>query len=375
MAGVISSGSSLTAAQLAKLAALPAPIDYDDGRPLVARKISAIPAAAKLAINIDGSAATDIRSGGHTLEFVGDGVITTAQAWAGDSCISLPAVSDGAYVAASSDFDPRNNNFIAQFAFRNTTSPPFVGDGIGVWGGATTDRAWHLSFRTNGSAQTLRFAYYPTASPPSQGALVQREVTVPHAMVTAGEWHVARACRVNDTLFLSVNEQVLGSFDMTGVDIWDDFTGSPTLEIGGLTGGEGALVGFMDGVYIQIGGSVEGPNHRVDRTLFSSTDKLTYQPEQTGKVQVIDLARTVVPIPSEVIYVFTANVTATLEAMADWPDGYVPHFFGIGSIAFYAGDTVNGDAGPISLPAANSHCKIRKRTATTATAEGDFITP
>ena len=370
------SGTTLTSHQLAKIAALPVPDQYDDGRPLTARTVVGITSDVKLAVNVDSGATVDVSANAHALTLAGDAAISTTQKWAGDSSIYFPG-EDGDQVTTPyhADFDIQTSDFDIRFAgwHQGGAGSPWnagSGDGVGIW--TSAEKAFHLSLRSSGGSNpTLHFSYSTVGSDDDGRAVAIGDYA------NINEWNHFRACRFGDLFMMFVNERLVYTEDFTGVDIHTP-TLSPVLAIGDFgAAGADPWEGYIDGIFMQVGGTVVSGEYLVDRQLFSASDQVIYRPETGNTVldpHLIDTDRELSPIDGEHFYRFTGAHTATLKAMSTW-GGWRPHFLNNsgsnGTVSLNAADTVDGSGSDIVIPT-TFQCKIHKETSTTGRTEGNF---
>jgi len=366
----------LTAAQEAKLALLPTPIDYDDGRPLIARSIPELSGAVVFALRVDGGSVTDVSDSAHTVSLESTADASSEQAWSGDESLSLNGSSDYLEVDDSADFN-LTGDFIIQIAAYQDVAAPDDNDLLGKYGGSNGEKSWMLQLLAQ-SGQKLVFTYTTVGAPntpvPVTADLDAAGVTV------QGRWNLYRVVRHDDLLMMFVNEVLVQTADLTGVSI--NNVASHELQIGAMDGGNAFFDGHIDNVFIQNGGDVASGESIPQRVLYQNAAQVVWQAEQVmlpqGPIAITE-DRVLSPIDGECVYVFDGAHTVTLDPMSTWKK-WIPHFINNSAGAPVielddGGDTVDGVTDDITISTQYGQCKIRRTGDSTAIAEGRFTQP
>ena len=367
-------GTSLTAAQTAKLDALPAPLGYDDARALVARVLaSPINANTELALNIVGGAATDIS--GNSREIVLSGMtIDQTAGFIGDSSYLVDDPSDQGSITQTTDFDITvAAGFSLEWAGLWNTNTPGTGYAFGKWTSSGT-YSWKCGLQgAGGSSQYIQFSY-------STAGTNTINVETPHLpAITRDQWHHYRIECVSNLLSFFLDGKLVHTHSLSGVVF---ATVSTPLTIGA-SDTFAEWDGNIDAIRIQNGGTVSGEEFIVQRVPFSATEKLVYQPERshTNEVTEVSTARYIYPSEGDKTFLVTAAVTLTLPPVSTWV-GFRPTFVnqiaGTGTVTLAldsaASNTYNGAGSPITLTNRYEHCTLEQGSiANDILAIGDFV--
>ena len=221
-----------------------------------------------LALNVDGSAATDISGVGHDITASGAGSIDNTQSYAGSD--SMKIGGSGGYFWLTNDagtpfadadscFNLSTSNFDIRFAMR------WDGAGssmtlISKWGSAP-NRGWTLDFYDDGGTWKLGFAWT------SDGTSFSLEDVDVDATIAADTWYEIRVARSGSSCKIYVDGTAVHTFT-NGDDIFSDNT---VMTIGNnLEFTPAGFNGWIDQVWIQVGGTVDLSDYTPSASLFAA---------------------------------------------------------------------------------------------------------